>query len=70
MNLQKLIEQSRDEGQREVPMRDRPAERAGRGAFGVDVDPLVVTGCVGELVDLLLGDLVPTTRSKRGGLQG
>ena len=37
-------------------MGDRGAERAVLGAFRVDVDPLVVPGGVGELVDLVLGD--------------
>ena len=38
-------------------MGDRPAERPGLGPLDVDVDPLVVAGGVGELVDPLLGDL-------------
>ena len=38
-------------------MGDRGAERPGLGPLDVDVDPLVVAGGVGELVDLLLGDL-------------
>ena len=38
-------------------MGDRPAERSGLGPLDVDVDPLVVAGGLGELVDLLLGDL-------------
>ena len=37
-------------------MGDRAAERPVLGALGVDVDPLVVAGRVGEQVDLLLGD--------------
>ena len=45
------------ERQREVAVGDRAAERAGLGLLDVDVDPLVVTGRLGELVDLLLGDL-------------
>ena len=40
-------------------MGDRPAERAGLGPLGVDVDPLVVAGGVGEQVHPLLGDLDP-----------
>ena len=40
-------------------MRDRAAERRLRRALGVDVDPLVVAGDVGERVDLGLRDLVP-----------
>ena len=35
------------------------AERRGRGPLRVDVDELVVVGDVGELVDLVLGDLEP-----------
>ena len=39
-------------------MGDRAAEGALRlGALGVDVDPLVVSGCVRELVHPFLGDL-------------
>jgi len=37
-------------GQREVPVRDRAAERALLGLLHVDVDPLVVAGGLGELV--------------------
>ena len=51
--------------QGEVAVGDRAAERAGLGPLGVDVDPLVVAGGVGELVDLLLGDLVPLARLQR-----
>ena len=40
-------------------MGDRAAERRLRGALGVDVDPLVVAGDVGEGVDLVLGDVEP-----------
>jgi hypothetical protein len=37
-------------------MRDRPLERAfAFGAFDIDMDPLMVAGHVGELVDLVLG---------------
>jgi hypothetical protein len=70
VDLEELDEEDRDEGQREVAVRDRSAERAGGGAFGVDVDPLVVAGRVGELADLLLGHLVPRTRPEYDGLQG
>jgi hypothetical protein len=48
-------------------VRDRAAEGAlGRGALDVDVDPLVVTGRVGEQVDVLLGDLVPVAAAEVG----
>jgi hypothetical protein len=40
-------------------MGDWSAEGAALGPLGIDVDPLVITGGVGELVDLFLGDLVP-----------
>jgi hypothetical protein len=40
-------------------VRDGPAEGAGPGRLDVDVDPLVVAGGVGELVDPLLGHLHP-----------
>ncbi len=38
-------------------MCDGSAEGTGLGSLDVDVDPLVVTGGIGELVHLLLGDL-------------
>ena len=38
-------------------MRDRAAERPVLRPLDVDVDPLVVTGGVGERVDPVLGDL-------------
>jgi hypothetical protein len=38
---------------------DRAAERRVLGPLGVDVDPLVVAGDLGERVDVVLGDLVP-----------
>src|SRR5258707_13320511 len=41
-------------------MRDRLAARhLALGALDIDMDPLVVAGCVSEFVDLLLGDRVP-----------
>ena len=46
-------------------MCDRAAERAGRRADRVGVDPLVVAGRVGEQVHLVLGDLVPLRRAQR-----
>lgn len=47
-------------------MRDGAAERPGRGALRVDVDPLVVTGGVGEQGDLLLGDGEPVAVAEMG----
>ena len=40
-------------------MRDPPAERAVRRTLGIDVDPLMVIGGVGEQIDALLRDLQP-----------
>ena len=40
-------------------MRDRAAERSGGGSLGVDVDPLVVVGGVGEGVHAFLVDGEP-----------
>ncbi|GAA2135856.1 hypothetical protein GALLR39Z86_38230 [Glycomyces algeriensis] len=40
-------------------MGDRAAEGPGGGALGVDVDPLVVAGGVGERVDAVLLDREP-----------
>jgi len=38
---------------------DRRPERPSPGPLGVEVDPLIVTGCLSEQVHLLLGDVVP-----------
>jgi len=49
-----------DQRERQVAVRDGGAVGALLGgALGVDVDPLVVAGDVGELVDVLLRDLEP-----------
>ena len=45
-------------------MSDRRAERPGRGTLGVDVDPLVVAGRLGERVDLLLRHVDPRGRAE------
>src|SRR5581483_1016223 len=60
-----LRQQVRRQGEGEVSVGDGAAERARLGPLRIDVDPLVVTGGVGELVDLLLGDLVPLARGQR-----
>ena len=59
LQAEDLGAEPRDQGQGEVAVRDGAAERTGRGLLDVDVDPLVVTGRLGELVDPLLGDLHP-----------
>ena len=47
-------------------MRDRPSERAvGLRPLNVDVDPLVIAGYLGELVDELLGHLAPVAGADR-----
>src|SRR5690606_30271428 len=51
--------------QRQVAVRDRPAERALLGALDVHVDPLVVAGGVGEQVHPVLGDLQPVAAAER-----
>jgi hypothetical protein len=47
------------ERERHEAVRDRRAERAGLCPLGVNVDPLVIAGRVGEEVDALLRDLDP-----------
>src|SRR6185436_9645721 len=47
------------QGEREVAVSDRAAEGTSRGALGVDVDPLVVVGGVGEGVHPSLVDRQP-----------
>ena len=54
-----LAAQPGHQRQGQVAVRDGPAEGALLGLLDVDVDPLVVTGRVGELVHPLLGDLHP-----------
>ena len=59
-HLDHLGEEEVGERQGEVAVGDRPAEGRFRvGPVHVDVDPLVVSGGVGERVDLLLGHLDP-----------
>jgi hypothetical protein len=48
----------RQEAEREESMRDRPAKRTFLFAsFDVDMNPLMVAGHVGELIDFFLGDM-------------
>ena len=40
------------------------------GPFGIDVDPLVIARQIGELVDLLLGNLNPAADAKLAAFEG
>ena len=56
----RLVREARDQRQRQEAVRDRGAAgHLALGAFDVDVDPLVVAGGVGELVDHRLIDRHP-----------
>ena len=64
---QELVEQAaHGERDREHPVRDGTAEWPCRGAFVIDVDPLVILGRVGERVDARLRDLEPVGRTQVG----
>src|ERR1700722_6160509 len=62
VDLEHVVEEDRAERQGQVTVRDRAAIGALRGALGLDVDPLMIMGGVGEDVDLVLGDRVPLAR--------
>ena len=62
--MEDLAEQDRSQGQGEVAVGDGAAERSALGRLGVDVDPLVVAGGVGEQVDLRLVDEVPWKKKR------
>src|SRR5262245_9646608 len=59
-----LAQQHRQQRERQVAVRNRRAEGTVRGRLGIDVNPLVITGRLGEQVDLLLRDLVPLARAE------
>ena len=63
-HLEQVGEEGVDQREGEVAVGDRPAERPVLGPLGIDVDPLVVAGGVGERVDPLLGDLQPVGRAR------
>ncbi len=69
LTCEQLGEQRDDHGQGQVAVRDGAAERAGRGAGRVHVDPLVVAGRVGEGVHPLLGHLGPAGAPEVGASQ-
>ena len=52
-------------------MRDRFLPRQfAFGALDIYMDPLIVAGCVGEAVNLILGDLVPVADANLGANRG
>jgi hypothetical protein len=69
-DLHQLRQKHGHQRQREVAVRDGRAERPLLRPLHVDVDPLVVVGGVGELVDALLRDRHPVTRAEPGADAG
>ena len=65
-DVHELREEMGRQRHREVAVGDRRAERSRFGAFGVDVDPLVVERGLGEFVDLVLGDRDPVGHAEIG----
>src|SRR5690606_40753298 len=59
LDVEQLGEERDDQGQGQVAVRDRAAERAVLRPYGIDVDPLVVVGGVGDGVHPFRGDLQP-----------
>jgi hypothetical protein len=47
-----------------MPMRDRRAERAGRRSHLIDMNPLVIAGYRGELIDARLVYALPVAGSE------
>ena len=45
-------------------MRHTGTKRAGLGTFWIDVDPLMIVGGIGKLVDTLLGQFDPFGRAE------
>ena len=59
LDRQDLFEHRRHKGERQVAVRDGPAEGAIGSTFGVDMNPLMVIRGVRERVDSLLPDTSP-----------
>ncbi|MNJ66924.1 hypothetical protein D3C77_630460 [compost metagenome] len=59
VDAQQLHDEPAGQGLGQVAMGDAAAKRALRGAHGVDMDPLVVAGRLGEQIDPFLGHLQP-----------
>ena len=64
VDLHDLRQEAVHQREREIAVRDRRAEGAVLRALDVDVDPLVVAGRVGELVDAILRDRQPLARGR------
>src|SRR5271169_4683868 len=62
VDLENVVQEHRAERQGQVTVRDRAAVRTLRGAPGLDVDPLMIMGGIGEDVHLMLGDRMPLAR--------
>src|SRR5579883_453217 len=63
-HLMKIRKEQVHERQCQVTMRDRGSIGTRFGALGVDVDPLMVAGCISEHIDPLLIDHEPVGRSE------
>ena len=59
-----LIEQGGPERKCQVAMGDRALERSRPRSMAVDVNPLAITGRLGEAVDLILCDPMPAARAQ------
>ncbi len=55
---------SKDKGQREQSVGNRPPERPGGRALWINMDPLMVVCRIGETVDPVLRDQLPVGRAK------
>ena len=64
VHLEQLGQKWHEEARRQIPGRDRAAERAASGTFDVDMDPLVDPGCLGEPIDATLIDDEPIAAAK------
>ena len=55
LDVDDLWQETIRQGKRQVAMGDRTTERARARALRIDVDPLMVTGGIGELIDRSIG---------------
>jgi hypothetical protein len=63
-----LLDEMRDERERQVSMRDRHAKRPTRCSLRIGVDPLLIQRRLRELIDLFLRHHHPRTRAEIGSL--